>query len=70
MLPLRELTIFGMLVDPAAVLLVVCAIVFFLLRWVVNQLVDLNRYVWRRPLVDIAVFVILYCLTILTLHPL
>jgi hypothetical protein len=67
--PLREINIDGMLVDPAAVLLVVCVALFFLLRIGINHFVDLNRYVWRRPLVEIACFVILYSVAILTFRP-
>jgi len=67
--PLREINLDGMLVDPAAVLLIACGVLFFLLRMAINHLVDLNRFVWRRPLVDISLAVILYCLGILTLRP-
>ena len=69
LLPLREINIDGMLVDPAAVLLVLCVALFFLVRMGINRIVDLNRFVWRRPLVDIALMVILYCVAILTLRP-
>jgi len=65
-LPLREINIDGMLVDPAAVMVVACGVLFVLLRIVINHFVDLNRFVWRRPLVDIALLVILYCAAILT----
>ena len=68
-LPLREINLYGMLVDPAAVLLIVCGVLYFPLHTAINHLVDLNRFVWRRPLVDIALLVILYCLGILTLRP-
>ena len=68
-LPLREINLFGMLVDPAALALVVSAVVFVLVRMLINRFVDLNRFVWRRPLVDISLLVILYCLAILTLRP-
>ena len=68
-LPLREIDFFGMLIDPAAVALVVSAVVFVLVRMLINRFVDLNRFVWRRPLVDISLLVILYCLAILTLRP-
>ena len=68
--PLRDFDVSGMLVDPAAALLAVCAILFFLVRWGINHLVDLNRFVWRRPVIDLAIFVILYSLAILTLRPL
>jgi hypothetical protein len=67
--PLREINIDGMLVDPAAILLVVCGALFFLLRIGLNHFIDLNRYVWRRPLVEIAFFVILYSVAILTFRP-
>jgi Protein of unknown function (DUF1656) len=68
-LPLREINLFGMLMDPAAVALVVSALVFVLVRILINRFADLNRFVWRRPLVDISLLVILYCLAILTLRP-
>jgi len=68
-LPLREINFDGMLVDPAAVLLVVCGLLFFLLRIVINHFLDLNRFVWRRPLIDISLMVILYCAAILTFQP-
>ena len=68
-LPLREINIYGMLVDPAAVLLVACCLLFLLLRIVINHFLDLNRFVWHRPLVDIAFLVILYCAAILSFRP-
>ena len=68
-LPLREINIFGMFVDPAVVALVASALVFCLVRTLLNRCIDLNRFVWRRPLVDIALLVILYCFAILTLRP-
>jgi hypothetical protein len=69
MLPLREIHIYGMLVDPAAVTLLICALLFILARIVLNRFVDLNRFVWRRPLIDLAIFIILYSVAILTLRP-
>lgn len=68
-LPLRDFDVSGMLVNPAAAMLAICAVLFFLVRWGINHLVDLNRFVWRRPLIDLAIFVILYSLTILSLRP-
>ena len=68
-LPLREINLDGMLVDPASVVLVACGLLFFLSRIVMNHFFDLNRFVWRRPLVDIALMVILYCAAILTFRP-
>ena len=67
--PLREINLDGMLMDPAAVMLVVCSALFFVLRVTINHFVDLNRFVWRRPLVDMTFLVILYCVAILTLRP-
>jgi hypothetical protein len=68
-LPLREINLFGMFIDPAVVALVISAVLFVLVRLLLNRFVDLNRFVWRRPLVDIALLVILYCVAILTLKP-
>ena len=67
--PLRELDVSGMLIDPAAAMLGICAVLFFIVRWGINHLIDLNRFVWRRPVIDLAIFVILYSLAILTLRP-
>jgi uncharacterized membrane protein YbhN (UPF0104 family) len=67
LLPMRELTIFGMLVDPASVLLAVC-VVFMAFRPVIDRFVDLNRFVWRRPLFDLALLVIVYAAAILLLQ--
>jgi hypothetical protein len=69
-LPLREINIDGMLVDPAAVMLVACAVLFFPIRMVMNYFLDLNRFVWRRPVVDITLLILLYCAAILTFRPL
>ena len=66
---LREFDVSGMLVDPAAAMLGLCAVLFFLVRWGINYLVDLDRFVWRRPVIDLAIFVILYSLAVLTLRP-
>lgn len=67
--PLRDYDVSGMLVDPAAALLAICAVLFFVVRTGLNHLVDLNRFVWRRPVIDLAIFVIIYSLAILTLRP-
>jgi hypothetical protein len=48
---------------------VACCVLFFLLRIVMNHVLDLNRFVWRRPLVDMALLVLLYCAAILTFRP-
>ena len=68
-LPLREINVFGMFFEPAVIALVVSALVFCVMRAVLNRCVDLNRFVWHRPLVDIALLVILYSIVILTLKP-
>jgi hypothetical protein len=68
-LPLREINLFGMFVDPAVIALVVSTLVFCAARAVLNRCVDLNRFVWHRPLVDIALLVIVFSIAILTLKP-
>jgi hypothetical protein len=68
-LSLREITLFGMLIDPAVLALLVSAVAFCVMRALLNRCVDLNRFVWHRPLVDIALLVILYSVEILTLKP-
>lgn len=69
MLPLRELELFGLLVDPAAILLIICLVAWVVLCALLNRALDLNRFVWRRPLFDLALLVILCCLGILTMRP-
>jgi hypothetical protein len=66
---LREFDVSGMLVDPAAAMLAISAVLYFIVLWGINHLIDLNRFVWRRPVIDLAIFVILYSLAILTLKP-
>jgi hypothetical protein len=39
------------------------------LRIVMNHFLDLNRFVWQRPLVDIALMVILFSAVILSFRP-
>ena len=68
-LSLREIEMFGVLITPAAGVLMFCAPQFMVVRWAVNQIVDVNRYVWRRPLFDIACFVVFYALVLLILRP-
>ena len=68
-LPFREINVFGMFIEPAVIALVVSVLVFCVMRAVLNRCVDLNRFVWHRPLVDIALLVILYSIVILTLKP-
>jgi uncharacterized membrane protein YwzB len=68
-LPLREINLFGMFFEPAVIALIVSALVFCVMRAALNRCVDLNRFVWHRPLVDIALLVILYSIAILTLRP-
>jgi hypothetical protein len=68
-LPFREINLFGMFIEPAVIALVVSALMFCVTRAVLNRCVDLNRFVWQRPLVDIALLVILYSIVILTLKP-
>ena len=66
---LREINVDGMLVDPAAIILVTSGFLFIVLRAAINRVVDLNRFVWRRPLADLALFVIVYAAGILLLRP-
>ena len=66
--PLREIDIVGVFVAPASVMLLLCAALFIVLRRTLNHFIDLNRFVWRRGLFDVACFVLLYCLAILTMH--
>ena len=68
-IPFREINLMGMFIEPAVIALVVSALVFCLVRVALNRFVDLNRFVWHRPLVDIALLVILYSIAILTLKP-
>ena len=66
---MREVDIFGVFVAPAAVILAVSGIIFFSIRILINHFFDLNRYVWRRPMFDIACFVLFYSLVIVLLRP-
>jgi hypothetical protein len=67
LIPLRELDLLGVYVTPASVLLVVCLIPSVILRYFFAR-IDLNRYVWNRPLVEVAMYVIFFSAAILTLR--
>ena len=68
LLPLREIDQFGVFVAPVAPLLLLCLALFMLVHWLTRR-IDLNRYVWNRPLFEIALFVCLYAVAVLTLRP-
>ncbi len=65
--PLRELDILGVFVTPASVMLLV-ALVPSLLVHRLTARVDLNRFVWNRPVVEVALYIAFYAITILTLR--
>jgi hypothetical protein len=67
LLPLRELSFFGIFVTPAAPLLVASLVLFFLARWLAGR-IDLNRYVWNRPLFEVTLFVAIFAMAVLTLR--
>ena len=68
LVPLRELDLFGVFVTPASVLFVLALVPSLAFRWVAAR-VDLNRYVWNRPLVEVSMFVLFYAVAVLTLRP-
>jgi hypothetical protein len=53
-----EINLFGVYLSPAAIILVVAAIAFVLLRWATHSLNVLRR-VWHPALFELAVYVIL-----------
>jgi hypothetical protein len=58
---MNEVDIFGIYVAPAAAVGFWTALVFFALRIWFDRL-QIQRWVWHRPLFDTAVFVILFSL--------
>jgi len=60
-----EIDIFGVLAPPLLAWLGVALVLSAALRWVLNRL-GVYRYVWHRPLFDLALLVILLgCVSIL-----
>ena len=68
LLPLREINLFGVYVTPAAPMLLASLLLFLLIRWLAGR-IDLNRYVWNRPLFEVTLFVAIFALAVLTLRP-
>ena len=66
-IPLRDINLFGIFVTPAAALLPVCLAILAVYHWSTSR-VDLNRYIWNRPLFEVALFAIVYALALLTLR--
>jgi hypothetical protein len=58
---MKEVDIFGIYVAPAAAMLFWALLLFLLLRLWFDR-IQIQRWVWHRPLFDIAVFVILLSL--------
>ncbi len=67
LLPLREIDLFGVFVTPAAPLLVLCLAVALAVHRATARL-DLNRFVWNRPLFEVAAFVAFFAAAVLTLR--
>ena len=67
LLPLREINLLGVFVTPASVLLLVALAPWIVFRWLAAR-IDLNRYVWNRPLVEVLFYLLMYAAGILTLR--
>jgi hypothetical protein len=67
LLPLREINLMGVFVTPAAPLMLLCMAAALGIHRATAGL-DLNRYVWNRPLFEVAVFVALFSVAVLTLR--
>ena len=66
LVPLREIDLFGVFVTPAFIGLLLATAVFVAFH-VLAARIDLNRYVWNRPLFEVALFYVIYALTVLTM---
>jgi hypothetical protein len=66
--PLRELDILGVFVTPASVLLLVALVPSVAFHYLTARL-DLNRFVWNRPVFEVALYVVFYAAAVLTLRP-
>jgi hypothetical protein len=49
-------------------MLLASLLLFLLVRWLAGR-IDLNRYVWNRPLFEVTLFVAIFALAVLTLRP-
>ena len=67
LLPLREIDLFGVFVTPAAPLMLMCVLLALAIHWGTARL-DLNRYVWNRPLFEVSLFTALFAGAVLTLR--
>ena len=58
---MKEVNIFGIYLAPAAVLAFWALVLFLILRLWFDR-IQIQRWVWHRPLFDTAVFIILFSL--------
>jgi hypothetical protein len=58
MIPPKEIDLLGVFVSPMAIYLTVAVALFLALQPLFNRL-DVERWVWNRPLAELALFVIL-----------
>ncbi|HWZ60428.1 MAG TPA: DUF1656 domain-containing protein [Gemmatimonadaceae bacterium] len=56
--PPKEIDILGVFVSPMAIYLVIAVVVFLAMQPLINRL-DVERWIWNRPLAELALFVIL-----------
>ena len=56
--PPKEIDILGVFVSPMAIYLVIAVVVFLAMQPLLNRLA-VERWIWNRPLAELALFVIL-----------
>ena len=66
LVPLREIDLFGVFVTPAFIGLLLATALFVVFH-VLAARIDLNRFVWNRPLFEVTLFFVTYALAILTM---
>jgi protein AaeX len=67
-LSFREIDVIGVYVAPSSLLLILALIPFVAVRWLASR-IDLNRYVWNEPLVEVIIYILFYAIGVLTLRP-
>jgi hypothetical protein len=67
MIPLREINILGVFVEPASICLLIALPVWLAVRRTLDR-IGVDRFVWNRPLLDLSILIALMSLLVLSLR--
>lgn len=67
MIPMREIDVLGIFVEPGAICLLVALVLSLGLRRMLDR-IGIDRFVWNRALIDLSILIALTSLLVLSLR--